>query len=139
MSWGRVGERLGKGWGRVGERLSKRQKSCFSSALPDDFTQERKSQFAASGRSWKWQELEVAGIMDCCEVVLNTWQKRFEQEGLQGLLTRRLLTRRLLTRPGRGRRPLWSQQNPEHLRRVREEIKRKSSRSQFGQDRSGRS
>ena len=57
--------------------------------------------------------LEVAGIMGCCEVVVNTWQQRFEQEGIQGLLTR----------PGRGRRPILSQQNPEHVRRVREEIK----------------
>ena len=57
--------------------------------------------------------LEVAGIMGCCEVVVNTWQKRFETEGIQGLVTR----------PGRGRPPILSQQNPEHLRRVREEIK----------------
>lgn len=56
---------------------------------------------------------EVAGIMDCCEVVVNTWQKRFETEGIAGLVTR----------PGRGRPPILSQQNPEHLRRVREEIK----------------
>lgn len=57
--------------------------------------------------------LEVAGIMGCCEVVVNTWQKRFETEGIQGLVTR----------PGRGRPPILSQQNPEHLRRVRAEIK----------------
>ena len=56
---------------------------------------------------------EVAGIMDCCEVVVNSWQKRFEQEGIQGLVTR----------PGRGRRPILSQQHPEHWRRVREAIK----------------
>lgn len=57
--------------------------------------------------------LEVAGIMGCCEVVVNSWQKRFESEGIEGLVTR----------PGRGRPPLLSQQNPEHLRKVREEIK----------------
>lgn len=57
--------------------------------------------------------LEVAGVMGCCEVVVNTWQKRFETEGIEGLVTR----------PGRGRPPILSQQNPEHLRRVREEIK----------------
>lgn len=57
--------------------------------------------------------VEVAGIMGCCEVVVNSWQKRFEQEGVEGLVTR----------PGRGRPPILSQQNPEHLRKVREEIK----------------
>jgi transposase len=57
--------------------------------------------------------LEVAGIIGCCEVVVNSWQRRFEEEGVQGLVTR----------PGRGRPPILSQQNPEHLHRVREEIK----------------
>ena len=57
--------------------------------------------------------LEVAGIIGCCEVVVNSWQKRFESEGIEGLVTR----------PGRGRPPILSQQNPEHLRKVREEIK----------------
>lgn len=57
--------------------------------------------------------LEVAGIMGCCEMVVNTWQQRFEKEGIEGLKTR----------PGRGRPPILSQQNPEHLRKVREEIK----------------
>ncbi len=56
---------------------------------------------------------EVAGIMGCCEVVVNTWQRRFETEGIEGLKTR----------PGRGRPSILSQQNPEHLRKVREEIK----------------
>lgn len=57
--------------------------------------------------------LEVADILGCCEVVVNNWQKRFEAEGIPGLATR----------PGRGRPPILSQQNPEHLRQVREEIK----------------
>lgn len=57
--------------------------------------------------------LEVAGIMGCCEVVVNTWQKRFETASIDGLFTR----------PGRGRPPILSQQNPEHIRKVREEIK----------------
>jgi transposase len=56
---------------------------------------------------------EVAGIMGCCEAVVNHWQKRFETEGIDGLVTR----------PGRGRPPILSQQNPEHLRKVHEEIK----------------
>jgi transposase len=57
--------------------------------------------------------LEVARIMSCCEVVVNSWQKRFEAEGIDGLVTR----------PGRGRPPILSQQNPEHIRKVREQIK----------------
>lgn len=57
---------------------------------------------------------EVAGILDCCEVVVNSWQKRFETEGIKGLETRK----------GRGRPPILSQQNPEHLGKVRAEIKR---------------
>lgn len=57
--------------------------------------------------------LEVAEILGCCEVVVNNWQKRFEQEGIPGLATR----------PGRGRRPILSQQNPSHLDKVRAEIK----------------
>ncbi len=56
---------------------------------------------------------EVAGIMGCCEMVVNSWQQRFEEEGIKGLATR----------PGRGRPPILSQQNPEHLRKVRQEIK----------------
>ena len=51
---------------------------------------------------------EVAEISGCCEVVVNNWLKRFEKEGVKGLETR----------PGRGRPPILSQQNAEHLRRV---------------------
>lgn len=57
---------------------------------------------------------EVARIMDCCEMVVNNWQKRYEKEGSKGLETR----------PGRGRPPILSQQNPEHLQKVQKEIKR---------------
>ena len=51
---------------------------------------------------------EVAEILGCCEVVVNSWLKRFESEGIMGLETR----------PGRGRPPILSQQNPEHLKTV---------------------
>ena len=68
-----------------------------------------KNQCRSSNRS----SLEVAGIIGCCEVAVNTWQKRFETEGIGGLVTR----------PGRGRPPILSQQNPEHLRKVRAELK----------------
>lgn len=57
--------------------------------------------------------LEVAEILGCCEVVVNNWLKRFESEGIRGLETR----------AGRGRPPILSQQNPEHLQKVEREIK----------------
>lgn len=56
---------------------------------------------------------EVAEILDCCEMSVNNWQKRYEKQGIKGLETR----------PGRGRRPILSQQNPEHLRKAQKEIK----------------
>lgn len=40
--------------------------------------------------------LEVAGIVGCCEVVVNSWLARYEQEGLAGLHTK----------PGRGRKAI---------------------------------
>lgn len=55
----------------------------------------------------------VSEILGCCEVVVNNWLKRFESEGIKGLETR----------AGRGRRPILSQQNPEHLKKVAGEIK----------------
>lgn len=58
--------------------------------------------------------LEVAEFLGCCEVVVNTWLKRFETEGIKGLETRK----------GRGRPPILSQQNPEHLQKVKDEIKK---------------
>lgn len=58
--------------------------------------------------------LEVAEFLGCCEVVVNNWLKRFEAEGIKGLETR----------PGRGRPPILSQQNPEHLKKVKDEIKK---------------
>jgi transposase len=39
---------------------------------------------------------EIAGLLSCCEVVVNNWLKRYEAEGIEGLRTR----------PGRGRKPL---------------------------------
>ena len=46
----------------------------------------------ATGRSSR----EVATEVGCCEVVVNTWLSRYEQEGIQGLETK----------PGRGRKPI---------------------------------
>jgi transposase len=39
---------------------------------------------------------EIAQIMGCCEMVVNNWLKRFELEGIEGLMTK----------PGRGRKPI---------------------------------
>ena len=58
--------------------------------------------------------VDVAEILGCCEMSVNNWQKRYEMEGIKGLETR----------PGRGRPPILSQQNPEHLRKVRAKIER---------------
>lgn len=40
--------------------------------------------------------LEVAGIVGCCEVVVNNWMVRYQQEGIDGLHTK----------PGRGRKAI---------------------------------
>jgi transposase len=56
--------------------------------------------------------VEIAEILSCCEVVINNWLTRFEQEGIQGLRTR----------AGRGRKPKLSTQNPVHLQKVKAEI-----------------
>jgi transposase len=55
---------------------------------------------------------EVANILDCCEIVVNNWLRRYEAEGIKGLETRK----------GRGRKPKLSTQNPMHLQTVKAEI-----------------
>ena len=61
----------------------------------------------------KRTSVEVAEILGGCEVVVNNWLKRYEEEGIKGLETR----------AGRGRPPILSQQNPEHLKKVEAQIK----------------
>lgn len=39
---------------------------------------------------------EIADLLGCCEVVVNNWLRRYEQEGIGGLHTK----------PGRGRKPI---------------------------------
>ena len=63
-------------------------------------------------KSEKRSSVEIAQIPGCCEVVINNWLTRFEQEGIQGLQTR----------AGRGRKPKLSTQNPVHLQKVKTEI-----------------
>jgi transposase len=58
--------------------------------------------------------VEVAEVLGCCEMVVNNWLARYEQEGMKGLATR----------AGRGRPPILSQQNPQHLQKVEAEIKK---------------
>lgn len=65
-------------------------------------------------KSEKRASLEVADFLGCCEVVVNSWLARYEEEGIEGLKTR----------AGRGRPPILSSQNPLHLKKVQQEIKR---------------
>ena len=65
-------------------------------------------------KSEKRSSLEVADFLGCCEVAVNNWLARYEEEGIEGLKTR----------AGRGRPPILSQQNAEHLQKVKSEIKR---------------
>lgn len=39
---------------------------------------------------------DIASVLGCCEVVVNNWLKRYEEEGIDGLRTK----------PGRGRKPI---------------------------------
>ncbi len=63
-------------------------------------------------KSEKRTSVEVAEVMGCCEMVINNWLTRYLEEGIEGLQTR----------PGRGRPPILSQQNPVHLKKVKDEI-----------------
>jgi len=65
-------------------------------------------------KSEKRTSEEIAAVLGCCEMVVNNWLARYEKEGLEGLATR----------TGRGRPPILSQQNPQHLQKVEEEIKK---------------
>ncbi|MDQ3754649.1 MAG: helix-turn-helix domain-containing protein [Acidobacteriota bacterium] len=63
-------------------------------------------------KSEKRSSLEVSQILGCCEMVVNGWLSRYEEEGIKGLETR----------TGRGRKPQLSTQNPLHLQTVKAEI-----------------
>ena len=65
-------------------------------------------------KSEKRTSLEIADLLGCCEMVVNNWIKRYEAEAIKGLATR----------AGRGRPPILSQQNPAHVQKVAEEIKK---------------
>ena len=57
------------------------------------------------------KSIDVAKILGCCEVVVNTWTQRYEAEGIQGLQTK----------PGRGRKPILN--NQEDLLQVKAAIR----------------
>jgi transposase len=65
-------------------------------------------------KSEKRTSVEIAAVLGCCEMVVNNWLVRYEIEGIKGLATR----------AGRGRPPILSQQNPGHLKKVSDEIKK---------------
>jgi transposase len=65
-------------------------------------------------KSEKRTSIKVAEVLGCCEMAVNNWLKRYAEEGIQGLATR----------AGRGRPPILSSQNPVHLSKVKDEIKR---------------
>jgi len=65
-------------------------------------------------KSQKRTSIEVAEVLGCCEMVVNNWLVRYQAEGLAGLATR----------AGRGRPPILSSQNPEHVQKVAAEIKK---------------
>jgi transposase len=65
-------------------------------------------------KSEKRTSTEVADFLGCCEVAVNNWLARYEEEGIKGLETR----------PGRGRPPILSEQNPLHLQKVKDEIEK---------------
>lgn len=48
-----------------------------------------------------YRSKEIGRIVNCCEMSVNNWIKRFEQEGLQGLTTK----------AGRGRKPILTQED----------------------------
>ncbi len=54
---------------------------------------------------------QVASILGCCEVVVNNWLKRFEEQGIEGLRTK----------PGRGRKPILDSHSD--LARVKAAVK----------------
>ncbi len=65
-------------------------------------------------KSEKRTSTEVADFLGCCEVAVNNWLTRYEEEGIEGLKTR----------AGRGRPPILSEQNPLHLQKVKAEIEK---------------
>jgi len=62
-------------------------------------------------KSQRRSSLEVAGIIGCCEVVVNSWLTRYQEEGVAGLHTK----------AGRGRKAILQAETD--LERVREAVR----------------
>lgn len=60
--------------------------------------------------------VEVASALDCCEMAVNNWVKRYVEEGIEGLKTR----------PGRGGKPILKAETD--LEKVREAVARNRQR-----------
>ena len=58
--------------------------------------------------------LQISQVLGCCEVVVNNWLNRFEEEGIKGLETRK----------ERGCKPILRAQNSVHLQKVKSKISR---------------
>lgn len=56
----------------------------------------------------KRSSLDVANILGCCEVVVNSWMKRYEAEGIEGLKTK----------AGRGRKAILKEEDLEAVKRA---------------------
>jgi transposase len=59
---------------------------------------------------------EVANVLECCEMAVNNWVKRFAKEGFEGLKTR----------PGRGGKPILKAETD--LEKVRQAVSRNRQR-----------
>lgn len=59
---------------------------------------------------------EIAEILGCCEMAVNNWLKRFEDEGVEGLRTK----------PGRGRKPILDAEKD--LQPVKQAVQRSRQR-----------
>jgi transposase len=62
-------------------------------------------------KSQRRSSLEVAGIVGCCEMVVNNWVVRYQEEGIAGLHTK----------PGRGRKAILDADTD--LEQVREAVR----------------
>ena len=65
-------------------------------------------------KSEKRTSIEIGEVVGGCEMVVNNWLVRYQAEGMAGSATR----------AGRGRPPILSRQNPEHVQKVAAEIKK---------------
>lgn len=57
-------------------------------------------------KSEKRSSVEVARIIGCCEMVVNNWMHRYQNEGISGLHTK----------PGRGRKPILADEDLEQVK-----------------------